>query len=423
MYLVDCAGRSRLILVLNRSAIILSDLHLGPTCPPDAAHAASCVIRRHPGHETILLGDTFDLSLDPATLDPAISVGNHLARYPDFSQALREQLRQGVPVTLLPGNHDAQLAQPQMRGKILEHLGLTDRAPLSCGLWCVQRGGLHLEHGHVHDPDNAQTHPLVAPSHDTEPLGIAMMRKVLAPSNALYFAHAHELTPLDGLAQAFVQLGKRAPRLITRYYTEALRIVAQAKPATFANETLLGQNRLLEFAAASGIAIVPLQRVLEMRVAPRHHDKKAVIRRLYLDRSLATALFWSTSMLGVTTFAPAFWAISGISVAFLAASLARGKNRYSGSLVSRLRIAALNVRELLDARAVVFGHTHVEEVCQGYVNNGSFGFGGTRGRSYLLLESPESLMRVSVNGSHEPERLDVFMPRKSECIPKPEEAA
>jgi len=409
--------------VLNRSAIILSDLHLGPTCPPDAADAASSVIRRHPGHETILLGDTFDLSLDPVTLDPALSVSNYLARYPDFSQALREQLQHNVPVTMLAGNHDAQLAQPQVRGKILEQLDLTDRAPLNCGLWCVQRGGLHLEHGHVHDPDNAQTHPLVAPSPNTEPLGIAMMRQVLAPSNALYFAHAHELTPLDGLAQAFVLLGKKAPRLVTRYYAEALRIVARAKPATFVDEASLGQDRLPEFAEASGIGIDSLQRMLDVRVAPRHHHKKAVIRRLYLDRSLATALFWSTSVLGVTTFAPAFWAISGISVAFLAASLARGKNRYSGSLVSRLRFAALSVRELLDARAVVFGHTHVEETCLGYVNNGSFGFGGTRGRSYLLLESPETLLRVSVNGSHEPERLDVFMPPKSEYIPKPEQAA
>jgi len=400
--------------VLNRSAIILSDLHLGPTCPPDTAAAAARVIRRHPGHEVILLGDTFDLSIDPPELDPALSVSRHLVANPEFKEALRERLVQGTPVTLFAGNHDAQLAAPHVRSEMLDCLRLNDRAQLACGTWCLNWEGLHLEHGHMYDPDNAQTHPLVAPHFDTEPLGIKMMRNVLAPTDALFFAHAHELTPLRGLTQAFIELGPAAPRLVTRYYLEALKVFARAKATSFCEEESLGANRLLACASASNLEIELLQQLLTARASPRHHRRRDVFYRLYLDRSIATAVWWSSTVLGAVTSIPAFWGLTGISLAFLGASLARGKNRYSGSLTNRLRNAALNVRKLMDARAVVFGHTHVEETVPGYVNNGSFGFGGHNGRTYLLLESRDSLCRVNASESGDPQKLDILMPREAD---------
>jgi len=109
------------------------------------------------------MGDTFDLSIDPPKLDPAASVARHLSNNPEFTEALRDQLGRGVPVTLFGGNHDAQLAQPHVRDKISPASTSNDKAPLSCGVWCAERYGLHLEHGHIYDPDNAQTHPLVRP--------------------------------------------------------------------------------------------------------------------------------------------------------------------------------------------------------------------------------------------------------------------
>ena len=372
----------------------------------------------------MLLGDTFDLSIDPPNSDPASSVSGHLARNPAFCAALREQLNHGVPVAIFGGNHDAQLLQPHVRAAILDALGLNDRAPLSCGLWCAERFGVHLEHGHIYDPDNAQTHPLVAPSSGTEPLGIRIMRRVLAPTDALFFAHAHELTPLRGLGVAFLKLHHRAPRLVTRYYVEAMRTFVQARPDSFEQELVLGNQRLFDFAESSDLELDfdRLQRLSELRAVPRHHHKKDVFYRLYLDRSLATAVWWSTTLLGAVTAVPAFWGMTGLSLAFLAASLARGKNRYGGSLLHRMREAACAVREVVGARAVVFGHTHVEETHPGYVNNGSFGFGGRHGRSYLLLEPPGILLRGFVNGSQAPRELDVMVPSESDTRSNPEAA-
>jgi UDP-2,3-diacylglucosamine pyrophosphatase LpxH len=402
--------------VLNRSAIILSDLHLGPTCPQDTEQAAATVIRRHPGSDVLLLGDTLDLSLDPPQTDPGQSAARHLAVNQNLRLALREQLQRGASVMFFAGNHDAQLAQPGVRARMLAELGLTEDAPLHCGLWCLQRAGLHLEHGHIYDPDNSNTHPLVAPSARTEPLGIAMMRNVLAPTDSLFFAHAHEMTPWAGLRQAFVQLGTRAPRLIARYYYEATRIFLRARAHNFAEEQRLGFERLAEYARVYDLERDELERALLLRALPRHQNKKDVFFRLYLDRSLATALWWSCGLAGALTVSPAYLSLAGLGLGYLGLSLSRGKNRYSGSLVPRLRDTALQVRKHVSSSAVVFGHTHVEEQCPGYVNSGSFGFGGRQGRSYLLLEAESSLFRMSVNGGFDPRPLDVFVTEPEQCV-------
>jgi UDP-2,3-diacylglucosamine pyrophosphatase LpxH len=407
--LVLFVQRTRLCTVLNRPALIFSDLHLGPTCPQGTDNAAASVIQRHPNADVLLLGDTFDLSLDPSRCDPGESAARHLAANRDLRAAIREHLQRGSSVMLFAGNHDAQLARAGVHARLLEELGLTPDAPLHCGLWCLRRAGVHFEHGHMYDPDNSNAHPLVAPSPKTEPLGIAMMRNVLGPTGSLFFAHAHEMTPWAGLREAFVQMGPRAPGLIARYYYESVRIFLRAKPASFAEELHNGAVRLAEYARAYGLSAEELERALSVRALPRHQNKKEVFFRLYLDRSLATALGWSCGLAGVLTAGPAYLATAGLGLGYLGFSLSRGKNRYSGRLVPRMREAALAVKEHLGASAVVFGHTHVEEHCAGYVNTGSFGFGTRNGRSYLLLDTHGTLYRMSANGQYAPRQLEVFV--------------
>jgi UDP-2,3-diacylglucosamine pyrophosphatase LpxH len=396
--------------VLNRPTIILSDLHLGPTCPPNAALAVARVIERHPEHELFLMGDTFDLSIDPPSVDPAASVVRHLSNNPELVAALRSKLERGVPVVFFAGNHDAQLARPHVRARMLQALGVSEGAPLTCGAWCVRRGDVHFEHGNIYDPDNAPTHPLIPPSPETEPLGVALMRRVLAPARALAFAHAHELTPLNGLGQAFVKLGPRALELITRYYIEAMRIFASATPAAFAAELSRGHAKVADYATSYGMELEQLQALLDSRVQPRHHGKRAVFGRLYLDRSTATAVWWATSVLALTTLQPWYWLMTVGSLAYLGVSLSRGKNRYGGSLLRRMQDAARVVATITHVRVVVFGHTHVEEAHAGYVNTGSFTFGGSEGQSYLVLDESGVLFRAYADASKENRVLEVFLP-------------
>ena len=285
-----------------------------------AEQAATTVIRRHPGSDVLLLGDTLDLSIDPPRNDPARSAAKYLAEHLQFRLALREQLQRGAAVMLFAGNHDAHLAEPGVRAQLLNQLDLTDAAPLHCGLWCLQRAGVHLEHGNLYDPDNTHGHPLVAPDQQLEPLGIAMMRSVLAPTNSLFFAHASEITPWAGLTQAFVHMGARAPRLIARYYYESMRIFMRAKPKAFAEAWRIGDQRLAEYAFTHGLEVQVLERLLELRALPRHQNKKDVFFRLYLDRSLATALWWSFGLLGAVTANAAALGLSGLGLGYLGLS-------------------------------------------------------------------------------------------------------
>lgn len=376
-------------------------------------------MERHPDHELFLMGDTFDLSIDPLSVDPAESVVRHLSNYPELVTALRNRLEQNIPVVMFAGNHDAQLAQPHVRGAILKALGISESVPFSCGIWCTRRAGVHFEHGHIYDPDNAPTHPLVPPSRSTEPLGVTLMRRVLAPARALGFAHAHELTPLQGLGKAFVELGPRAPELIARYYIEAVRVFASAAPDSFAAELARGNEKTAEYAERFGLQIEQLQRLLESRVAPRHHRRSAIFRRLYLDRSIATAVWWGSSLAGLVTLEPAFWVMTAASLAYLGVSLSRGKNRYGGSLLKRMREAARVVASCMNARAVVFGHTHVEEAHSGYVNTGSFTFGGPNGQSYVLLDQSGALFRAYVDARFAARPLDVLLPEDASTSSQP----
>ena len=98
------------------------------------------------------------------------SVAQMLRAHGELALALREHLRGGAGVTLIAGNHDAAAATPEMRRRCFCSLELVDEAKLEVSPWFVRRGRVHLEHGHLYDPDNAPAHPLVAlvlakPSH------------------------------------------------------------------------------------------------------------------------------------------------------------------------------------------------------------------------------------------------------------------
>ena len=133
------------------------------------------------------------------------------APHEELRASLRAQLAAGHPVTLVPGNHDADVARAGMRDALLGWLELGEDAPLDVVPWFVRRDGVHVEHGHVYDPDNAPTHPLVPPAPDTEPLGVALTRRFLAPNQAFDFAHATEITPLDALIARGRVFGARMP--------------------------------------------------------------------------------------------------------------------------------------------------------------------------------------------------------------------
>ena len=81
------------------------------------------------------------------------------------------------------------------------------------------------------------------------------------------------------------------------------------------------------------------------------------------------------------------------SAAYLAGSVFRRPNRYAGKLGARLRAAAHRVARIVEARQVVFGHSHEVDEADGYCNSGPFGLAPPGARPYLLLDEHGRLER------------------------------
>jgi hypothetical protein len=290
----------------------------------------------------------------------------------ELRRALRAHLTSGGAVSLLPGNHDAAVASPRLRAPLLALLELDERAPLAVERWFLRRGGLHVEHGHAYDPDNAPTHPLAVPTPATEPLGVALTRRFLSPNRAFDFAHATEITPGEALARAIRVFGTRMPLLLTRYFRESGKFCREAgfRPE-HRDELRAGDELVQRLSAETGLDEARIRAVLDDRPRPTHESFERAFFRLYFDHvagTVAAGAFFGLWLLSRSRTALGLGALAAL---YLTRSVRSG-NRYEGLPVRRLRAASERVRLLTGADTVVFGHTHVEDQAPGYLNPGSF---------------------------------------------------
>jgi len=367
-----------------RPLVVLSDVHLSEMSGFGTGRDLSRLIQSHPGYEVVLAGDVFDFSLDPPKSDPAVSVRRLLERHPELCAALRGHLGTGGRTTLIAGNHDAAAGEPRVREAILASLGLASRSPLSISPWFVRRGRVHIEHGHVYDPDNAPVHPLAPWSVDREPLGVALTRRFLAPTRAFSFAHEREATPLSALLRAFRLYGARAPIMVARYFAAAsvLWLRAGRRGSSSADSRI----ELERFAAQSGIDAELLRLLLHGCPSPTHLSRSATFFRLYFDRVLATLALTGGAAAALTTGSVPAAALSALGGAYLAVSVVRAPSRYGGGQTERrLRDAAHRVALATGAELVILGHSHREDAGPHYLNSGSFGFPERRGRPFIVV--------------------------------------
>ncbi len=375
--------------------MILSDTHLSRGHGQATASALVGLLTEHPDAEFVLAGDIFDLSLDPPRTHAGAGLAGVLESHTELVAALRAHVQRGAPVTLVPGNHDAALTSDEAVDALRHVLACPDDRQLTVAEWFVRRGRIHVEHGHLYDPDNAPNHPLGGHDPRTEPLGTALMRRFVAPNDAFSFAHAHETTPVSGLSAAFNLWGARAPLVIARYFATAFGLCAGAARPRFAYgaEERRGASKLPEHALLTGLSPDTLEELLRAAPKPTHRGFSDTVLRLYFDRifaalGAATGLgLLTTAGLGMTTgpTGPAAGALlTALGSGYLAHNVLTQQSRYSGIIVDRIGDSARMVREVTGADLVVFGHTHVDVDEPGYVNLGSFGF--NKKRPHLLLD-------------------------------------
>jgi UDP-2,3-diacylglucosamine pyrophosphatase LpxH len=368
---------------LSRPLCILGDAHLGHGERPGVCHDLARLLEGHAGHEVVLNGDSFDLSLEAPGVGPAQSVVATLRSSAALSASLRQHLSRGDAITLVAGNHDAAIATERVRDAILSGLELATDAPLDIVPWLVRRGGVHVEHGHLFDPDNAPNHPLCHWTEATEPIGIALTRRFVGPAGAADFAHSDQTTPLAGLLRTFRLYGPRAPLVVGRYYRTAFELAAVAgRQPGLERERERGDALVPELGRRIGVDADALRAVIRSAPEPTHHRHRATFRRLYLDRSLATAALALSIATGATG------TLAAASAAYLGVSLLAGTNRYAGRLERDLAEGARTVRELLGARWVVFGHTHRMQELDRYTNPGSFAYPAAE-RLYVVVALDE----------------------------------
>jgi len=177
-----------------RPLVIVSDVHLGHRRCDDVADDLARLVASHPDHEIILNGDTFNLSCDPWSADPAVSAPAMIAAHPELRAALEGHLAAGGDLTFVAGNHDMALQRPAVRVALASLLGRDAgrssdagsgpggaEARLSVEPWMLRRGAIHIEHGHLYDPGNSPTHPLAEPSPRAEPVGMELTRHFVGP--------------------------------------------------------------------------------------------------------------------------------------------------------------------------------------------------------------------------------------------------
>lgn len=373
--------------------VIVSDVHLSHEGSAPSAEALSRVVRQFTGQEIVLAGDVFGLSSDPPDRDPVESLRSLVAGYPELARAFREHLAAGAGLTFLAGNHDAALSDERMRPALLAALDLSDDSPLSIKPWFIRRGRVHVEHGHLWDPDNAPAHPLATWSVATEPLGISLTRRFVAKRKVWQFAHAHETTVIDGFRRAFQIFGVRAPLLVAQYFAASSSICAETLfDRGLAAERASGTRAIPAVSKEAGVREGALRELLEAAPVPTHTEFQRTFLRMYNDRVLALlGLGWGTACV-ISGALPLGAALSLASGAYLGFNVKKSGARYKNRPVRLLRDGAEVVRELTEAGLVVFGHTHVPVTEAGYANAGSFGYPAVgAGRPYLVVDEAGSV--------------------------------
>jgi Calcineurin-like phosphoesterase len=372
--------------LLEQPLVVVGDVHLSHGPRGETGRALARLVTGHQGAEILLNGDIFNLSLDGPERDPLESLLAMLQSEPELKNALRTHLTGAGRLTLLPGNHDAAAADPALRARLLSWLELADGVRLACSPWFERRGKIHIEHGHAYDPDNAPTHPLVQPSVTTEPLGVALTRRFLAPNRAFDFAHATEITPLEALTRAVRVFGPRMPLILVRYFVTATRLCREAgwRPE-LAREREHGDALVCGAANELGVSAEILRALDDDRPRPTHESSERVFFRLYFDRIVATLGTGLGLCAGALAKSKSALGLAALSALYLVESQRRGRNRYEGLPVRRLRQASARVRDITGAEIVIFGHTHVPEVTPGYVNPGSFTYRAGAPRPYAWV--------------------------------------
>ena len=381
--------------------IVVGDLHVRHEGDPRPARALAALLSRESTASVVFAGDTLDLAAEPvATAGEAAR--RTLQHAPELARAIAERASRGVPTTFIAGNHDASIAHPDTTSAIHEALGLAPehRALVRTEPWFhrICDGAVHIEHGHVYDPDGAPTHPLASVARDD--VGISILRRFIVPVGGHFLVAHNAEAPLPLLMRVIKTYGPRAPQVIYKYIASAFATFAQSGDAfPLEGDRREGEQRLCDYANDVGLDRETLAMLLDAHATPTRARRTETFLRLYLDRVLATtAIVSGTTVaaagaaIGSSTVALAGVPVAAVGALCLSASLLVGVNRYHGRAERSLAVGAERAAEITGAKTVILGHVHVDVAGPRYRNTASFAF--MPGNPYLVVEQDGAISRA-----------------------------
>jgi len=372
---------------MSPPTFVLADLHLTRHTRGEVIADLVHLIEVNPGARFVFAGDLLDMSAESPPSPRPRSLEAGFGAHPSFRAALGRHLDGGGAVWIVGGNHDAELGEAEAAPAIAAALGIASdaRARLRTTPWFFREGGVHIEHGHFYDPDNAPAHPLVA----GEPsLGVHFVEEFIAKTGAHAYLNANDDTPLRLFLSSFRWYGSRAPYVVYRFFRTAFSALARSGRLYRAHhERALGSARVAAFAEAAGVDERFITELIALGATPTLTSSRRTFFRLYLDRVAATVLTGVGAAALASGKSIAGGAALGAGTALMLTSWAHGHDRYGGTVPERLAAAAGVLAEASAARLVIFGHAHREALEGAYANTGSFSFPGRApGRPYLRIE-------------------------------------
>lgn len=375
--------------------VVLGDLHLIRETPRAVTDDLAALVAAHPGARVVFAGDLFDLPADGPRRPARDAVAAVLGAHPAVREAFARHVDRGGELWLLGGNHDADVGALDFSDHLAGALGCAraSRARVRTSPWFFRDGAVHLEHGHLYDPDNAPAHPLVqgAPS-----LGVHFVEQFIAPAGAHRYLQVNDQTPLKLFLSSFTWFGARAPYVIYRYFYAAFGALLQSGPFYRGGaERAAGEALADVFAADIGVPREVVDRVLAQGATSTLSSFAATFSRLYFDRVIATLAITGGLSAAAAGRRAAGGATAALGAVLMAGSWSRGHNRYVGTVAERLAESASRLASATGARLVIFGHTHREAEGEAYANTGSFAFPrGAPGRPFLEIEGSAELPRA-----------------------------
>jgi UDP-2,3-diacylglucosamine pyrophosphatase LpxH len=352
--------------------LVVSDLHLHPGSDPAVAGDFTRLLSASPAGRLVINGELFDL--DRVAGEKRAGIGSEgaaarvariLDEFPGVTAGLRSWLARGGRIVWLPGNHDAEICLPAVQRELRRRLDQPgDRLRFLDDAYT--ENGVHIEHGHQHDPDN-RLHPTTAKAVSKQrlsalPLGCLTTRFLLCRIPAYENRADNHKGPFSVLLRVLRNHRWATPWMVFLYFIAGLRTAFHA---------LLARRR---------------------QDAPPESSmwgSLKIIRRMYLDRVVLAAALVTFLVLGFA-LGPNL-AVLGAGLPFAAILLVPPARRQQYRFRDRLGCQmAAGERIRRGARVVIMGHTHHPEgKTDGkgmYLNPGAFSDPTPAGRPYAVVE-------------------------------------